>query len=70
MPTPPLGKNPDDPGYLGYNTIAVERKEGGNPQVQQWNLTLERELPLGVNKLLTWARKGRICWSTSPRSTE
>jgi len=45
----PLGQNPDDPGYLGYNTIAVERKEGGNPQVQQWNLTIERELPWEIN---------------------
>ena len=41
----PLGKRPDDPGYLGYNTIAVQRKEGGNPQVQQWNFTIERTLP-------------------------
>jgi len=45
----PLGKNPDDPGYLGYNTIAVQRQEGGNAQMQQWNLTLERELPWDIN---------------------
>jgi len=45
----PLGKNPDDPGYLGYNTIAVQRKEGGNPQVQQWNFTIERTLPHDID---------------------
>lgn len=45
----PLGKNPNNPGFLGYNAIAVQRKEGGNPQIQQWNLTVERELPGGIN---------------------
>ncbi|MEK6396778.1 MAG: TonB-dependent receptor, partial [Terriglobus sp.] len=41
----PIGKNPRDPGYLGYNAIAVIRKEGGDPYMQQWNLTLEQKLP-------------------------
>ncbi len=45
----PLGKNPDDPGFLGYNVIAVPRREGGDPNMQQWNLTLEQQLPKHVD---------------------
>lgn len=45
----PLGKNPDDPGFLGYNTIAVQRMEGGNPYMQQWNLSVERALPKDIH---------------------
>ena len=45
----PLGKNPDDPGFLGYNAIAVPRKEGGNPYMQQWNFTIEQKLPLDID---------------------
>lgn len=45
----PLGKNPRDPGFLGYNAIAVIRKEGGDPYMQQWNLTLEQKLPGGID---------------------
>jgi outer membrane receptor protein involved in Fe transport len=45
----PLGPNPDDPGYLGYNAIAVQRREGGNPYMQQWNFTVERTLPADID---------------------
>ncbi|MGH9694930.1 MAG: TonB-dependent receptor, partial [Bryobacteraceae bacterium] len=38
----PIGKKPDDPGFLGYNAIAVPRREGGNPYMQQWNFTIEQ----------------------------
>jgi hypothetical protein len=44
-----LGKDPDNPGFLGYNAIAVQRKEGGNPQMQQWNFTIERTLPKDID---------------------
>jgi hypothetical protein len=44
-----LGPNSDDPGFLGYNAIAVQRKQGGVPSIQQWNFTIERELPRKVH---------------------
>lgn len=45
----PIGKNPDDPGFLGYNAIAVQRREGGNPYMQQWNFTIQKRLPKDID---------------------
>ena len=44
-----LGKNPDDPAYLGFNSVAVQRRQGGVPSIQQWNFTIERQLPLSTD---------------------
>lgn len=45
----PLGKDPTNPGFLGYNAIAVQRQEGGIPYMQQWNFTLEHRLPKDID---------------------
>jgi len=44
----PIGAKPDDPRILGGAVIARERYQR-TPYVQQWNLTIERELPAGID---------------------
>jgi hypothetical protein len=43
-----VGANPSDPRLLGTSIIGIERKSP-TPYMQQWNFTIERELPGSVN---------------------
>jgi hypothetical protein len=43
-----IGANAKDPRFLGASIIGIER-DAPTPYMQQWNFTIERELPRGVN---------------------
>lgn len=43
-----IGRNPSDPRLLGSSIIGIDR-ESPTPYIQQWNFTIERELPGSVN---------------------
>jgi hypothetical protein len=43
-----IGPNSKDPRFLGTSIIGIERN-APTPYMQQWNFTIERELPLGIN---------------------
>jgi len=43
------GTDPLNPAYLGGTVTAIMRHHGANPYVQQWNFTIQRELPWALN---------------------
>lgn len=43
-----LADNPSNPLLFGRNAVAITRNQR-TPYVQQWNFTIERELPSGIN---------------------
>jgi len=43
-----VGPDPANPGYLGFNVTALDRRQR-TPYIQQWNFTLERDLGRGTS---------------------